>query len=172
MSESIITTNVQDANPDILRIALQAPSKFRSAMKTESTYPVIWESGASISISHDKTDFVGPMMESVGWGTTLKGIPKWLSIQGKGRVIWSMMDQRDILRHLKLPAYCVPAAQVCPMSTTSAMQTYSGEKLLLTASQARLSGTKDDPTKNGVVARTKSINNVPTCPAFKNDDIL
>ena len=47
--------------PSCFRMALQAPAKFRNAMKKESTFSIIWDSGASISISPNKDDFVGPM---------------------------------------------------------------------------------------------------------------
>jgi hypothetical protein len=57
------------------------------------------------------------------------------------------------------------------MSTTSAMQTYSGETIELTASQARMSGIASEPTKNAVVARTNPLNNLPTCLAYKYNDI-
>jgi hypothetical protein len=33
------------------RMALQAPVKFRNAMKKESTFSIIWDSGASISLA-------------------------------------------------------------------------------------------------------------------------
>jgi hypothetical protein len=104
-------TDVADANAAALRMALQAPAKFCNSMKKESTYLLIWDSGASISISFDKSNFVGTM-ESVGVGTKLKGIAKGLSIQGKGHVLWSVLDERGMLCHLKLPAFYVPSARV------------------------------------------------------------
>jgi hypothetical protein len=44
--------------PSCFRMALQAPAKFRNAMKKESTFSIIWDSGASISISPNKEDFL------------------------------------------------------------------------------------------------------------------
>jgi hypothetical protein len=38
-------------NAAVLRAALQSPHRFRDATKKSSTYQVIWDSGASISIS-------------------------------------------------------------------------------------------------------------------------
>jgi hypothetical protein len=40
--------------PSCFRMVLQAPAKFRNAMKKESTFSIIWDSGASISISPNK----------------------------------------------------------------------------------------------------------------------
>jgi hypothetical protein len=46
--------------PSCFRMVLQAPAKFRNAMKKELTFSIIWDSGASISISPNKGDFIGP----------------------------------------------------------------------------------------------------------------
>jgi hypothetical protein len=67
-------------SPSCFRMALQAPAKFRNAMKKESTFSLIWDSGASISISPNKDDFVGTM-DPPGIDTRLKGTVKGLSIQ-------------------------------------------------------------------------------------------
>jgi hypothetical protein len=97
--------------PSCFKIALQAPAKFRNALKKESTFSIIWDSGASISISPNKDDFVGPLT-SPGIGTRLKGIVKGLSIQGKGHVMWAVLDTSGQLCTLKVPAYYVPQARV------------------------------------------------------------
>ena len=44
-------------SPTALKVALQSPQLFCSAM-SKSTFQVIWDSGASVSISPDKADFV------------------------------------------------------------------------------------------------------------------
>jgi hypothetical protein len=62
-------------SPSCFRMALQAPAKFRNSMKKESTFSVIWDSWASISISPNKYDFVGTM-DPPGIGTRLRGIVK------------------------------------------------------------------------------------------------
>jgi hypothetical protein len=51
--------------PSCFRVVLEAPAKFRNAMKKESTFSIIWDSGASISISPNKEDFVGPSLPPV-----------------------------------------------------------------------------------------------------------
>ena len=43
----------------------------------KSTFSVIWDSGASILVSYDKHDFVGPLKKP-GFATQLKGIAKGL----------------------------------------------------------------------------------------------
>jgi hypothetical protein len=70
-------------------MALQLPTKFRNELAKESTFSIIWDSEASISIAPNKDDFVGPIT-SPDIGTQLKG--KGLSIQGKGHVMWAVLD--------------------------------------------------------------------------------
>jgi hypothetical protein len=106
------------ATPSCFKMALQPPARFRNAMRKESTFSVIWDSGASISISSNRDDFVGPM-SSAGMGVRLKGIVKGLPIQGQGHVMWTMLDTSGQLRALKLPAYHVPQARVRLLSTTT-----------------------------------------------------
>jgi hypothetical protein len=69
-----MATVPMNSNPTILRMALQAPGRFRDSLPS-STYSVIWDSGASVSISPDKNIFVGPL-KSPGAITQLKGIAK------------------------------------------------------------------------------------------------
>lgn len=72
-------------------MVLQAPTKFRNAMKRCATLSVIRDYGASISLSPDKNDFVGPF-KVPGVLTRLQGIAKGLRIEGQGNVLWSMHD--------------------------------------------------------------------------------
>jgi hypothetical protein len=107
------------------RMAMQAPTRFRNSLKKASFFSVIWDSGASISISPDREDFVGPL-KSPGVGTRLKGIVKGLSIQGQGHVMWAVPDTTGQLRALKVPAYYVPQARVRLLSTTCCNLDYLG----------------------------------------------
>jgi hypothetical protein len=125
--------------PSCFRMALQAPAKFRNAMKKELTFSITWDSGASISISPNKGDFVGPVT-TADIGTRLKGIVKGLSIQGQGHVMWTVLDTSGQLRALKVPAYYVPQARVRLLSTTSLLQSYPGETISMEAHQLTMSG--------------------------------
>ena len=59
-----------------LRMALQAPSRMRDSLgPTANTSPIIWDSGASILITPDLSDFLGPVTPP-GKITQLKGIAK------------------------------------------------------------------------------------------------
>jgi hypothetical protein len=91
-----------------LRMALQAPARMREALEPKAnTSPIIWDSGASISITPDLSDFEGPVSPP-GTATQLKGIAKGLQIKGQGEVTWAVHDQLGNLRLLKVPAFHVP----------------------------------------------------------------
>ena len=156
-------------SPSCFKMVMQAPARFRNAMKKESCFPIIWDSGASISISHDKDDFVGPM-KSPGIGTKLKGIVTGLSIQGQGHVMWAVPDTSGQLRAIKVPAYYVPQARVRLLSTTSLLQSYPGEKIEIEAHQMTLSGEEGTQGRGSVIARVNPVNNLPTTTAYRYSD--
>ncbi|KAI2506518.1 hypothetical protein MHU86_7928 [Fragilaria crotonensis] len=79
-----------------LRMALQAPARMREALGPKAnTSPIIWDSGASISITPDLSDFEGPVT-SPGTITQLKGIAKGLQIKGQGEVTWATYPDETI----------------------------------------------------------------------------
>jgi hypothetical protein len=158
------------ATPSCFRMALQAPARFRNAMQKESTFSVIWDSGASISISSNRDDFVGPMT-SAGMGIHLKGIVKGLPIQGQGYVMWAMLDTSGQLRALKVPVYYVPQARVRLLSTTSLLQAYPGEKIDMEAHQLTLSGVEGTQGRGSVIARVNPTNNLPVTTSYLYSDV-
>ena len=46
---------------DVLKVVLQAQAKLRISMPTEASYPILWDSGASVSVSNDAADFQGTL---------------------------------------------------------------------------------------------------------------
>ena len=155
-------------NPTTLRMAMQAPGRFRDSLPS-STFSVIWDSGASISISPDKNDFVGPL-ESPGAITQLKGIAKGLRIEGFGHVMWTINDSNGNLRMVKVPAYYAPKVRVRLLSTTSLLQTYPEESIKIEAHQLVLSGIPGDLTRGELVALINPENNLPTSEAHSFKD--
>jgi hypothetical protein len=107
-----VPTNPQS---NLLRMAMQAPSRFHNTMPKESTFPIIWDSGASVSITFDKADFLDYQVPPVM--LRLRGLAKGLHIAGTGTIAWTMQDTNGILRTLKLPAYHVPACPARLLST-------------------------------------------------------
>ena len=105
---------------------------------------VIFDSGATLSVSPDRNDFVGPIKRA-SFGRKLQGISKGLEIKGEGHVAWTFTDTTGMLRTLKVPALWVPEAQVRLLSTSSLLQTYPREKIVMENGKLRLSGYSNDP---------------------------
>jgi len=160
-----------NADGTTTRVALHAPSRFRASMSNDAVFPVIWDSGASVTISPDKSDFVGSMV-SPSAITQLKGIAKGLRIEGQGTVRWCVHDAFGNLRTLTLPAYYVPKIRIRLLSTTSLLQSYGNETIKVEADKLTLSGIDGDPSRNPVVARVNPDNNLPTSEAYRHKDTL
>ena len=147
------------------RVAMLAPSRFISAIPSDSSFSIIWDSGASVTISPDKRDFVGELKRPTTI-TQLRGIAKGLRIEGEGTVRWSFHDTDGKLRTLDLPAYNVPKIRVHLLSTTSLLQTYSDETIKVEAHQLTLSGIENNAARSLIVARVNPDNNLPTSQAY------
>ena len=76
-------------------------------MDPSDTFTVVWDSGASMCVTFDKEDFVGPI-QPLPSKSTINGIANNLRIEGKGTVSWPILDTNGNLRDLKLPAYYIP----------------------------------------------------------------
>ena len=147
------------ANEDI-SAPLQAPTKLRNAMPPNASYPIIWDSGASISISCRPEDFVEPVTPVPR--LKIKGISKdKIAVVGKGTVLWNVLDTNGNLRSLKLPALLVPKAKTRLLSVQSLLQKYNGEKIEQDGTKLTLSGLKDDKTRGPVCVRVNTLNNLP-----------
>jgi hypothetical protein len=147
----------------------RSPVRFKIRMGKGSTARVVWDSGASISISPSKDDFVGEFNPSP-LPIKLQGLAKGLTICGQGHVMWAVHDTTGQLRMIKVPAYYVPSTNVRLLSTTSLLQAHDPETILVEAHQLTLSGTPDDPTRGPAVARVDPTNNLPTSQAYYRCD--
>ncbi|KAI2503664.1 hypothetical protein MHU86_10788 [Fragilaria crotonensis] len=165
-----IISHVNLACTATLRMALQAPARMRNALgSATNSAPIIWDSGASISISPDPEDFQGTM-RSPGTITQLKGIARGLQIKGQGEVTWAVHDTNGNLRMIKVPAFYVPGIKVRLLSTTSLLQTYQGETIQVESNRLTLSGVPGDPSRGAVMVLVNPQNNLPTSDAFNGQD--
>ena len=94
-----------------LHAALTAPHKLKGAMSQDGSFRLIWDSGASHSITNQKSDFIGPI-RSAGIVKTLTGLAKGLWIRGIGTVGWTVVDVNGKPRTLKVEAHYVPGSPV------------------------------------------------------------
>ena len=150
-------------------MALQAPLKFATSTGKTKASSVIWDSGCSVSVSHDKNDFVGELSPPPLY-IKLTGLAKGLNIAGVGHVAWSVLDTKGMLRTLKLPAYYVPKSPVRLLSTTSFCQTHSPETIQMEAHQLTVTGVPGDFTRGSIAIRIDPTNNLPTSPIYTNMD--
>ncbi|CAJ1930221.1 unnamed protein product [Cylindrotheca closterium] len=135
---------------------------------------VIWDSGASHSLSPCKRDFIGPI-QPAPIGLRIKGIARGLHIAGVGYVRWSFIDKTGRLRTLKVPAYYVPSASVRLLSTTSLLQAYPLEQISQSSTLLTMIGTKDllsrdnvrqDEATNSIEVAIDPATNLPTSLAY------
>ncbi|KAI2508102.1 hypothetical protein MHU86_6275 [Fragilaria crotonensis] len=75
-----------------LRMALQAPARMREALGPKAnTSPIIWDSGASISITPDISDFEGPVT-SPGTITQLKASRRVYKLKAKAKSLGLLLQ--------------------------------------------------------------------------------
>ena len=80
------------------KVILQHPQACTINMR--DTFDLIWDSGASVCITHDKRDFIGPIKPI--WNGTINGISGTMGITGCRRVRWSLLDTAGQIRNLLL----------------------------------------------------------------------
>jgi hypothetical protein len=151
-------------HPSLLRMALQAPAIFQAEQRQRGpSVPtrVIWDSGASISVTNSLDDFVGSFTKAPSSAIELQGIAAGLTVEGWGDIEWAFPDTSGALRLLKVPAYYVPTSRARLLSTTSLLQTYPPETIFMEASQLTLSGSAS-ATRLPIVAPVDVTNNLPT----------
>ena len=84
--------------PSPLKAALMAPPKLRAEMPKESVSSIIWDSGASLSITNNKTYFHGTLNPCSYKHLKVKGVAQPIKVHGQGRVLWSVLDEADMLK--------------------------------------------------------------------------
>ena len=93
---------------------LQHPAACANHMK--DTHHIVWDSGASVCITNDKSDFIGPVKPIQN--AKVDGINSHLRLEGVGTVCWSMLDTAGNVCDIKLPACYAPKARQRLLNTT------------------------------------------------------
>ena len=128
--------------------------------------PVIWDTGASASISPNLSDFVGPL-ERVPWSTKLFQLTKGVRVHSKGHLAWSFIDVEGMLRTVKTPGLYVPKSKVRLLSITALLRCYPNETISMSANELVLSGSKEGNQKtNAIRVLVDPTNNLPTALAY------
>jgi hypothetical protein len=153
-----------------LCMILQAVARMRESLGPKAkTSPVIWDSGPSISITPDLSDFQGPVTLP-GTITQLKGMAKGLQIEDQGEVKWTVHDQFANLQLLKVPAFHVPNIKVRLLLTTSLLQTYPDKTITIEPNCLTLSGVLSDAHRGPITANVNPQNKLPLSEPYNAID--
>ena len=81
-------------------------------MPKESISSIIWDSGTSLSITNDKTEFHGTLKPYPYKHLKVKGVVQAIRAHGQGMVLWSVLDEAGMLQTLSIPVLYIPDAKV------------------------------------------------------------
>ena len=151
--------------------ALLSPSLYRQSMKNQQkdSFPVIWDTGASICVSPDRRDFVS-YTTNVDL-TNVRGMSGNSAVRGQGQVHWSILDDNGNMRHFNLKAYHIPSSTARLISTTALLTTYPDETITIFPNHLDLSGIVNNPARASVTAYNSRSTNLPTSYVFRSSDI-
>jgi hypothetical protein len=76
----------------------------------EDSIPVVFDTGATISVSPHYDDFIS--WEQSAHDLTLNGITTRTQVKGAGVVEWTIRDDKGTRHKIRTRAYYVPEAQV------------------------------------------------------------
>ena len=150
----------------VLKATTVAPHKLREELHDNGSFEVIWDSGASHTITNDQKDFVGKL-RSPGLVKRLTGLASGLWIKGVGEIEWSFIGTDGNFRTITIPAYYVPDSPVKLLSTAQVLQHYSNETIQLSDSSATLSGIKGDNKRGPITAFVNPTSNIPSCTGYR-----
>jgi hypothetical protein len=138
-------------------------------------FPIIWDTGASVCVSHDKNDFVS-FSDTIGnivKSSSLGGLAKHskVKVEGEGFVVWYMKDVNDRYQAMKLPCAYIPKPQVCLLSTSVLSEHLPGEEFVIRGDQAMLSGISDDILRSKVLVEKDIHSNLLVSNGCLNSSI-
>ena len=93
------------------QVLAQHPKCFLSHIGTAS-FTVIWDTGATMAITHEKADFIGEIAPTK-IPLTLGGIASGLRIEGVGMVEWGFIANDGSFFMIKIPVFHVPTSSQC-----------------------------------------------------------
>ena len=133
-------------------------------MKQTSSFNVIWDTGASISISPCKEDFIH-LNQNVD-KSYLAGVSSAMKVEGEGTLKWNMMDERGNIRQIKIKALYVPSCSVRLLRPHSITEKYKDENITIIDEGLKLSGVTIDPARGPVTAFISKTNKLPMTNCF------
>lgn len=142
------------------------PLRLCQAIGSSKSFPLIWDSGASISVTHDRSDFV--TFEDIS--TTVDGVCSTANkVEGKGMVEWHVYDAKGKIRTLRLEAFYIPSSRTRLISTQGLLNTYPDESITIHDGELCLSGVESSKDRNAVRALVNPQNSLPTSIGLHRD---
>ena len=123
-------------------ISLSPSQVFLSQGTKQATLPTVIDSGASMSLSPIRSDFVTFRECS----TTISGVSAKAQVQGTGTVRWRIVDQHGVDCTIETEAYYVPDAGIRLYSPKYHFQEHSSGCLLLTHDECVLQVPRSNQT--------------------------
>jgi len=80
--------------------------------RLDELFDLIIDTGASISITHDIRDFVGPLTPLSPAESTVSGLSSNVLAQGIGMIVWNLHDEHGKIRKITTPGYYIPESQM------------------------------------------------------------
>jgi GAG-pre-integrase domain len=120
---------------------------------------IVWDTGASVSLTYDSKDFVGEITTPPD-NMQIKGITENAKVEGVGLVEWEIPTANGGTRLIKIRALYVPTARQRLLSISDLLKHSPGETLTVNEEMAILSGIEGDATRGRIEAKVQD-NNVP-----------
>ena len=106
--------------PNVVTTSTTTLLTWSALFATSCTFPVIVDTGATITITPFLTNFMTPLTTTEG--AVLQGLTKGISIKGSGHVHWCLTSDDGTNMTLTIPAFYVPQAGQCLLSPQSLLQ--------------------------------------------------
>jgi Reverse transcriptase (RNA-dependent DNA polymerase)/GAG-pre-integrase domain len=155
------------------KVALHDERAFIAGMSDEDLFTVIWDSGASTSVTPNLLDFAEGLVESAQ-PTVLQGLASGLQVKGRGIVHWNMLDASGAIRTIQTRALYVPECSQRLLSTQAYIQDL-GRLENSGAYHSTLTGTELQLHKGNEVLFDVPLDprtNLPTSRAYRSEGVM
>ena len=154
----------------IHKVFMLATQHTSSLMYKEAKFNVIWDTGASVSVTPNKRDFIeyNTHIENL----YLEGVSKGLKVEGPGIVQWNMVDVNRKIRKIKVKALYVPTCNLILLRPHSFTEKYPDETINIVSEGIMLSGSVNDENRGPVLAQLSDTNHLPFTTCVGNKGLI
>ena len=157
---------------DYRTTATSHPTAFKAGLKEGEVFTIIWDTGASFTITPHIEDFVGEM-QPFEEPIKLTGLAQGLSITGKGMVKWVVTTTDGSLKTIEVEAYYTPDANIRLLSPQSYLQQLRRTKQDIPVGEITSNNfTLTWPDSSQVELPYNPINNLPVCQAYNEATVI